>query len=171
MQHLLAVCLICHTAALQRWGWRVKEKKKKKEDEEEAESGPGERKMWVLLEKQNVSNDARLMWWSVSAASYLHSEKLSGASLSGSRHGPRLSYFSLKKKTKNKRGTKKRKTLLAADERAESDSWSCTGIWRAHYRCVSMCPDEATWQHFAFFFFASLTLANTGGSLQSAPYY
>lgn len=108
------------------------------------------------------------MWWSVSAASYLHSEKLSGAALSGSRHRPRLSYFSLSKKTKNKRETKKRKTLLAADERAESDSWSCTGIWRAHYRCVSMCPDEAT---FFFFFFASLTLANTGGSLQSAAYY
>lgn len=45
LQHLLAVCLICRPAALQRWGWKVKGKKRKKE--EEAESGPGERKMWV----------------------------------------------------------------------------------------------------------------------------
>lgn len=62
--------------------------------------------------------------------------------------------FSLKEKkeAKNKRGVKdKKKTFLAADERPESDSWNDTGIWRAHYRCVSMCPDEATWQHVAFF--------------------
>lgn len=62
-----------------------------------------------LLEKQNVSNDGRL---SVSAASYLHSEKLSGAALSGSRHGPRRSYFSLLKKRKTK-----------GRQRKENHSW------------------------------------------------
>lgn len=85
LQHLLAVCLICRPAALQRWGWKKKKKRKKRIRTGRAENVG-------LLEKQNVSNDGRL---SVSAASYLHSEKLSGAALSGSRHGPRRSYFSL----------------------------------------------------------------------------
>lgn len=91
----------------------VESEKKKTEEEEGAESGPGKRKMWIAWKNKN---DGRLMWQSVPAASYLHSEKLSGAALSGSRHRPRLRYFPLEKKTNKKRqkGEKEKENILGS---------------------------------------------------------